>query len=338
MNEFLHQKKPSKVFVLVDENTHEHCLAIFKHKIQKKIDEVFVVKAGENHKNLQTCTQLWHQLTDFGADRKSLLINLGGGVITDMGGFAASCYKRGIEFINIPTTLLSMVDASVGGKTGIDLGVLKNQIGVFSNPKMVIIDPIYLKTLCKRELKSGMAEVIKHCLIQKKSFYEDLFDFDSFSQPEQIRLIHDSIQIKNDVVTKDPKEGGLRKILNFGHTIGHAVESYFLQNNQKETLTHGEAIVLGMISECYLSEKLLGFSTEKTKKVAQKLLNLYPKIDLNHSDFEEIKSFLVHDKKNENGQINFVLLKDFGNPIIDCKVSVNLIEESLQYYLNSDSM
>lgn len=332
LSKFLDKKKHIKIFILVDENTEEHCLEIFKQKTDRAIDEVIQVKAGENHKNLQTCTHIWNQITEFGADRKSLLINLGGGVVTDMGGFSASCYKRGIDFINIPTTLLSMVDASVGGKTGVDLGVLKNQIGVFSDPKMVIIDPTYLKTLNKRELKSGMAEVIKHSLIRKSTFAEERFDFESFSEVELIELIHDSIQIKNDVVTQDPKEGGLRKILNFGHTIGHAVESYFLQSNYKETLTHGEAIVVGMICECYLSEKLVGFSTEKSKKVAEKLLDLYPKVNLNQSDFEEIKSYLIHDKKNENGQVNFVLLKDYGVPAIDCKVPVSLIDGSLEYY------
>jgi 3-dehydroquinate synthase len=334
LNHFIDQKKPSKIFVLVDENTNHYCLDVFKKKIDKTLDEVIQIKAGEEYKNLQTCQEIWNQLTTLGADRKSLLINLGGGVITDMGGFSASCYKRGIDFINIPTTLLSMVDASVGGKTGIDLGVLKNQIGLFSDPKMVIIDPGYLKTLSQREVRSGMAEIFKYGLTHNHSLWNQTLLFFSLNDQEVLELIRRSNVIKNKVVTADPKEGGLRKVLNYGHTLGHAIESYFLLSEKKEKLTHGEAIAVGMICEAFISEKVLNFPPEKTMRIKKDLLSIYPKIKMGHSDFEPILAYLIHDKKNTKGDINFVLLQDIEQYKIDCKVSDELNKLALEFYLN----
>src|SRR5690606_32174448 len=206
--------------------------------------------AGEENKNIDFCIGIWKMLLDFGAERNSLLINLGGGVVTDMGGFAASTYKRGIDFVQIPTTLLSQVDASIGGKTGIDLDTVKNIIGTFTQPEAVYINVDFLNTLDKRQLVSGFAEMIKHDFIFDASYFEDLKGF-SFDRPDE-DLIYRSVGIKNEVVKQDPKESGLRKILNFGHTIGHAVETYSIDNDDNPLL-HGEAIAVGMICEAYLS-------------------------------------------------------------------------------------
>ncbi len=330
LTKLLTDKKYSSIFILVDENTATHCYPIFLDKLHSTFDfQLIEIPSGEIHKNLETCVSVWNKITEFGADRKSLLVTLGGGVITDLGGFVASCFKRGIDFVNIPTTLLSMVDASVGGKTGVDLGVLKNQIGLFANPQMVIVDDTYLKTLPPREITSGMAEIIKYGLT---------YDMKLFNQIKETKnqhinqLIHRSIEIKNEVVLQDPKEKHLRKILNFGHTLGHAIESFYLESSTKETLTHGEAIAIGMICESYLSSKLLNFSSSKVAEVKDVILSIYPKITLDKNDFPAIMDLLKHDKKNVSGNVNFVLLFDFEDYKIDCKVSDELIIESLEYY------
>lgn len=320
----------STIFILVDENTIKHCYPKFiSNLVTDKVIEVIEIKSGEVNKNIETCVQIWHAMTALNADRKSLLITLGGGVITDMGGFVASCYKRGINFVNIPTTLLSMVDASVGGKTGVDLGSLKNQIGLFSNPEMVLIDSNYLETVTPREIKSGMAEIIKYGLTYDIKLFNEIKAHKNL----QIKnLISRSIAIKNEVVLKDPKEQNLRKILNFGHTIGHAIESFYLDAEDKENLTHGEAIAIGMICESYISNKLLGFPKDKLYEVKELIVEVYDKVTLLKNDFSAFIALLKHDKKNINGQVNFVLLKDFEVSKIDCIVPENLIIESLEFY------
>lgn len=330
LSKMISEKGYSSIFVLVDENTLADCYPLFIDKSNlNQPFQVIEIKAGEIHKNLETCMHVWQQMTDLGADRKSLLITLGGGVITDLGGFVASTFKRGIDFINLPTTLLSMVDASVGGKTGVDLGVLKNQIGVFSNPQMVLIDEQYLATLPKREFKSGLAEILKYGLTYDFSLFKNIH----YHKTSQISsLIHRSIEVKNEVVLEDPFEGNLRKILNFGHTLGHAIESFYLQSDDKDNLTHGEAIAIGMICESYISSKLLNFSSEKVSQIKKTILAIYPKIELAKSDFGEIMALLKHDKKNVSGNVNFVLLNDFEDFKLDCKVAEELIIESLEYY------
>jgi len=328
--DFVAQKNYSSIFVLVDNNTHELCYPRFIRNFatNSKI-EVIEIEAGEIHKNLETCIGIWNAMTELGADRKSLMITVGGGVITDMGGFVASAFKRGIDFINIPTTLLSMVDASVGGKTGVDLGVLKNQIGFFANPEMVIVDPEYLQTLSAREIRSGTAEIIKYGLTYDVNLFNEIKDNKNLNI---VDLIHRSIEIKNEVVIEDPKEAGLRKILNYGHTLGHAVESYFLETESKETLTHGEAIAIGMVCESYMSAKLLGFPEATVAIIKEAIIHIYGKIEILESDFDAILSLLKHDKKNVGGNVNFVLLNKLEDFKLDCKVPLDIVIDSMKYY------
>jgi len=330
LQELLEEKNYSSIFILVDENTRELCYPLFTKKLNVSIDfKVIEIQSGEIHKNLNTCIHVWEQITNLGGDRKSLLITLGGGVITDLGGFVASCFKRGIDFVNIPTTLLSMVDASVGGKTGVDLGVLKNQIGLFANPQMVIVDDKYLKTLSEREIQSGTAEIIKYGLTYDISLFNEI-KANQYSKINE--LIFRSVEIKNEVVLQDPKENHLRKILNFGHTLGHAIESFYLKSKDKETLTHGEAIAIGMVCESYMSSKLLELSLDKVDEIKKVVLSIYPKIELIQNDFPNILELLKHDKKNVGKQVNFVLLNDFEDFKIDCTVPESVILESLHYY------
>ncbi|QMU66695.1 MAG: 3-dehydroquinate synthase [Flavobacteriaceae bacterium] len=330
LNALMVKNNYSSIFILADENTITHCypICISFLRINKQI-EVIEITSGEENKNLNTCMYVWNTLSKSDADRKSLLITLGGGVITDLGGFVAATFKRGFDFVNIPTTLLSMVDASVGGKTGVDLGVLKNQIGVFSNPEMVIIDTEYLNTLAAREMTSGLAEIIKYGLTHHYKLLQEVKNVNILTINQ---LIFSSVKIKNDIVLKDPKEKGVRKVLNFGHTIGHAIESYYLENPNKEKLTHGEAIAIGMICECYISSRILNFDMEKTTSVKNLIRSIFDKIPILKEDFDAILSLLKHDKKNIAGQVNFVLLNDYEDFQLDCKVPNKLIIESLEYY------
>lgn len=324
------QNKYSSIFILVDKNTIKYCYPIFSQNfIANNRIEIIEIDAGEKHKNVNTCIGVWNAMTELGADRKSLLITVGGGVITDLGGFVASTFKRGIDFINVPTTLLSMVDASVGGKTGIDLGVLKNQIGLFANPKMVLIDPEFLHTVSPREIRSGTAEIIKYGLTYDQYLYQQIRDNNKLNI---VDLIPRSIKIKNEVVLQDPKEVGIRKILNFGHTIGHAIESFFLESNDKENLTHGEAIAIGMVCECYISSKLFGFPNAELQKVKETIVNIYGKINIEENDFPQILELLKHDKKSVNGEVNFTLLKNVEDFKIDCKVDTELVVASFYFY------
>ncbi|RIV68813.1 3-dehydroquinate synthase [Flagellimonas aequoris] len=329
LNQHIAKNDYSKTFVLVDTNTKKYCLPAFEKKFEEPIDSIFEIEPGEENKNIQTCLQVWEQLSNFDGDRKSLLINLGGGVLTDLGGFVASTFKRGIDFINIPTTLLSMVDASIGGKTGVDLGSLKNQIGVINQPQMVLIFPEFLKTLDPRQIKSGYAEMLKHGLIKDKEYWDDLRRENIF---EVASSIQKSIAIKNDVVMQDPTEKGLRKILNFGHTLGHAIESYCLENYDKKTLLHGEAIAIGMIMEGFLSHKLTGLSKLCLNEIKETFLQHFEKVDFDTNDMDAILKLLKYDKKNSHGNINFVLLQSIGVALTDIKVPENLFEEAFSYY------
>ncbi|RDK83487.1 3-dehydroquinate synthase [Marinirhabdus gelatinilytica] len=333
--EILEEKKFSKIVILVDENTKKHCLPLLKkNHLSKFTFKTICIPAGEAHKTIATCTKVWQQLSDLGADRNSLLINLGGGVVTDLGGFVASTFKRGIEFINIPTSLLAMVDASVGGKNGVDLGHLKNQIGVIKNPLAVFVFIEFLKTLPKSERRSGYAEMLKHGLIASEEYWESLKDFDTTNTETTEAFIWESIKIKNEVVTKDPTEKGLRKTLNYGHTLGHAIESYFLENPEKATLLHGEAIAVGMVLANYISAEKEGFPQQKLLATTTTFLSIYNRVAFNQTDVEEIIKLLKFDKKNTNGNINFVLLEDFGKYVIDKVVDNTVIHQAFAFYKN----
>ena len=261
------------------------------------------------------------------------MINLGGGVVTDLGGFVACTFKRGFKYINVPTTLLSMVDASVGGKTGVDLGSLKNQIGVISSGDLVLIDTHFLKTLPINQFDSGVAEMLKHGLITGDIYWNKMVDYLN-NEKNLDSLIHGSVIIKANVVEVDPNENGLRKTLNYGHTLGHAIESYFLNNKEKEELLHGEAIGIGMILATYISYKKLGFPEQKLHQIKETFLKLFEKVIFEDSDYQKIIDLLKYDKKNEHGNINFVLLRDIGDTEIDCIVDNNLILEAFDYYNN----
>ena len=335
LNQHIKALNFSKIFVLVDTNTHEYCLPFFLSMLETSLEiEIIEIEDGEIHKTIDTCVGVWHTLSDFDADRKSLLINIGGGVVTDLGGFVASTFKRGIAYINVPTSLLAMVDASVGGKTGVDLGTLKNQIGVISTPDMVLIDTTYLQTLPQNQMRSGLAEMLKHGLITSENYWNKFENFSKLSAEDLDFLIYESVLIKKAVVDKDPFENGLRKTLNFGHTLGHAIESYFLSNTKKTDLLHGEAIAIGMVLAIYLSVELTGFPKHKAESIKRLIHSYYGKTTILEEDYEPIMDLLKYDKKNSHGNINFVLLEDIGKTKIDCKVDEALIKTAFTYYLD----
>lgn len=308
----------SGIFIITDSNCNENCLGYFLQNLATDIAiEIIEIEPGEENKSIETCVQVWNVLTELGADRKSLIINLGGGVITDLGGFVASTYKRGIAYINVPTTLLAMVDASVGGKNGVDLGVLKNQIGVISNPKMVLIDTNYLQTLQENQMRSGLAEMLKHGLIFDRNYWNIFQDLTNLNTDDLEALIHQSVEIKNKIVSQDFTENGIRKALNFGHTLGHAIESYFLENETKKSLLHGEAIAAGMVMEAFLSKQKKIISAEEYFEIKTTILSIFNTIPLEENDFNSVIDLLVHDKKNEFGIIKFALLNGIGNTMLD---------------------
>lgn len=327
---FIHTANYTKILILTDRNTNLHCLPVMLEAMPGFDQyDVIEVDPGEENKNIDFCIGIWKTMLDFGADRQSLLINLGGGVVTDMGGFAASTFKRGIDFIQVPTTLLSQVDASVGGKTGIDLDHVKNIIGTFTQPKAVFISTKFLDTLDHRELVSGFAEVIKHGLIYDRDFYEQVKVLDVAQL--SAAAIHHSVSIKNQVVTQDPTEKGLRKILNFGHTIGHAVESYSLAHDARPLL-HGEAIAIGMICEGYLAHRVNGLAKDALDDIAHTFRTHFPDYTYNESIYDELITLMKNDKKNVGDRIGFALLNKIGKCDIDVFVPQEVIREGLDFY------
>jgi 3-dehydroquinate synthase len=333
LNQLLIDMKYSSVFIITDTNSNEYCLPDFMgHLVTDLTIEIIEFEHGESNKNIETCIQIWEALTELGADRKSIILNLGGGVVTDLGGFIASTFKRGIDFIHIPTTLLAMVDASIGGKNGIDLANLKNQIGVITTPKMVLIDSNFLSTLPQIEMRSGLAEILKHGLIYDKKYWQQFQDLTKLDNSDFDAIIHKSIQIKNEIVTKDPKENGIRKALNFGHTLGHAIESYFLENENKVTLLHGEAIAIGMILESFISWKKNLITAAEYLEIKTTIKNLFGEIVFDKNDLTPILNLLIHDKKNEYGTIQFVLLDGIGNTKINQVIENELIEKAFEDY------
>ncbi|MFD2823607.1 3-dehydroquinate synthase [Lacinutrix iliipiscaria] len=333
LNAHLKATHYSKIFLLADENTNIDCVPLFLANIDADITyDILEIESGEDQKNIEISLGLWEALSEYGADRKSLLINIGGGVITDLGGFIASTFKRGINFINVPTTLLAMVDASIGGKTGIDLDHLKNQIGVVNTGEMVLIDTQFLGTLPENQMRSGLAEMLKHGLISSKAYWNKFKDLSNLTVEDLDLLIYESVLIKKNIVEQDPNEENLRKTLNFGHTLGHAIESYFLSHPDKKELLHGEAIAVGMILACYLSTQVTGLSEATNEDIKTTLLNTFDKVTFETSDYAPIIELLKYDKKNEHGNINFVLLKDIGKPQINCIVDNDLIIEAFKFY------
>lgn len=330
ITEFLSDKNYSKIIVLTDTNTHKHCYSVLKPYLPKHT--LIKIKAGEAHKNISTCVQIWEAMTEAELDRHALMIDLGGGVVGDMGGFCASTYKRGIDFIQIPTTLLSQVDASVGGKLGIDFQGFKNHIGVFTQPQAVLIDAHFLKTLSVRELRSGFAEVIKHCLIADANKWNEIRKID-FEDQNWTELIAHSVEIKKKIVAQDPTEKGLRKILNFGHTLGHAVETYFLSKPASEQLLHGEAIGAGMVMEAFVSFRKKMIDLQTLERIEEFVFMVYGKIDLKVNDYTTLIELAKHDKKNKDGQLRFSLLENVGNCAFDVVVTNAEIRQAIEYYV-----
>ncbi|PIE48660.1 MAG: 3-dehydroquinate synthase [Flavobacteriales bacterium] len=333
LSQYLNKNKTHTIYILVDSNTDRCCFELLKNKLKNNFNiQKIIIPAGEQHKNIFTCKKVWQELTKLNADRKSVLINLGGGMVTDLGGFVAATFKRGIKFINIPTTLLSMVDASVGSKTGVDLDNLKNLIGLFANPEMVLIDLEYLSTLEKREFNSGLAEIIKYGLTFDAGLLNKVWNLNQYTTDVLQKIIYNSIQVKNKVVLEDFKETGLRKVLNFGHTIGHAIESFYLENESLPTLLHGEAIAIGMVAEAYISHKKYGFDKTVLKQLKNWTINTYGKIPLDKNHYPVFLSLMQHDKKNEQGTVKYVLLKAVGDFVINTNANEDLVIKALNFY------
>lgn len=333
LNEYISQIKPSQIFILCDENTHQYCAPILLGNLTTNSPiEILEIEAGEEMKTIETAINLWEILTEYEADRKALIINLGGGVITDLGGFVASTYKRGIDFIHLPTSLLSMCDASIGGKTGIDHLFHKNIVGTFANPKGIFIYPKFLETLPFIELRSGFAEMLKHGLIADKTHWETLSNLENLNIENIAPYIETSMKIKEKVVNLDFQEEHIRKTLNFGHTIGHAIESLFLAT--QNIIPHGEAVALGMICETYISH-LQGLINENTaNNIISKIQKFYPKLDISLFDNQQIINLMQNDKKNQNGTINFSLLSEIGLGNYNQKCSTENIIKALDFYRN----
>ncbi len=325
----LEGKRPSGVCLLVDQNTARDCLPLVRPFFPTAT--VIEVAPGEENKTLETCARIWSALTAASLDRHAILINLGGGVIGDMGGFCASTYKRGIRFIQVPTTLLSQVDASVGGKLGVDFEAegttLKNHIGVFQEPEAVIIHPTFLKTLADREIKSGFAEMLKHALIADAAQWGYLTT-QPFGDWDWMEVITHSVAIKEKIVTADPTEKGLRKLLNFGHTIGHAIESYLLNTNRR--LLHGEAIALGMIAEANLSVELGLLDASEAVEIRTQLERVYGAFQLTQTDIDALLPLALQDKKNQDGQVLCTLLDSIGKGSYNHPVSLAQMGIALQ--------
>lgn len=329
LGELLRRPAVSRVFVLADSNTVRQCLPLLEKQLPADY-KLIEIPAGEEYKTLSSCDTVWCELTEQHADRHALLVNVGGGVVTDLGGFAAALYKRGIRFVQVPTTLLAQVDASVGGKTGVDFQGYKNQLGVFQEPAGVFIEPQFLQTLEPRQVKSGYAEVIKHWLIA---------DAEGFNTNRRLGwltddwtpIIRDSVVLKQRIVAEDPLEAGPRKLLNFGHTVGHALESYLLTQPSREVL-HGEAVAAGLVCESWLSVQHGLLDADELDKIETFVFSVFDKIPFVSLETEAIAEFALQDKKNNGATINCTLLNGIGNGVYDQAVTLSEIAESLRYY------
>ncbi|MBQ9232034.1 MAG: 3-dehydroquinate synthase [Prevotella sp.] len=324
-----------RLLVLVDETTKRCCLPLVKDYECMREAQVITIGTTDTHKTLDTLTHVWSEMQRLGATRHSLMINLGGGMVTDLGGFAASTFKRGIPYINIPTTLLSMVDASVGGKTGINFGGLKNEIGVFNNARCVILDTTFLQTLDQENVLSGYAEMLKHGLIDSESHWAELVNFDIESidniknQESITRLLARSVAVKQHIVTEDPTEKGIRKALNLGHTIGHAFESFALKH---KPVLHGYAVAYGLVVELYLCCVKTGFPQDKMRQTVNFIKEHYGRMAITCDDYPYLLELMHHDKKNVGSDINFTLLGGIGDIRINQTASEEEIKEALDFY------
>lgn len=320
-----------RIFVLVDETTNKLCWALVKDYLCLKDAQTIVIGATDRRKNLDTLVHVWESLQQGKATRHSLLINLGGGMVTDLGGFAASTYKRGINFINIPTTLLAMVDASVGGKTGINFGGLKNEIGVFNDAEFVLLDTNWLRTLDEENIRSGYAEMLKHGLIADDMMWAELINF-NLAQPNLRQLasmLNKSVRIKERIVAEDPHEKGIRKALNLGHTFGHAFESWSMKH---QTVLHGYAVAFGLIAELYLATTQTDFPTERMRQTVNFIRAYYGSLPITCNDYPELIELMHHDKKNRGNEINVTLLGGIGDIRIDQTITEEDIKEALDFF------
>jgi 3-dehydroquinate synthase len=323
-----------KLFILADQTTDRLCLPLIRDYDFIKGAHKIVIGDTDSNKTLESVAHVWQELGRHGATRHSLMINLGGGMITDLGGFAASTFKRGIQFINVPTTLLSLVDASVGGKTGINFGGLKNEIGVFNNASSVILDTEFLKTLDTENMLSGYAEMLKHGLINNQKMLDELltFDIENPDLQQLQRMVAESVAVKQRIVTEDPTEKGIRKALNLGHTAGHAFESFALKHNP---VLHGYAVAWGLIVELYLSAIKTGFPSDKMHQTARFILDHYGKMNITCDDYPTLLELMTHDKKNIAGVINFTLLGGVGDILINQTATKDEIYEAFDFYRES---
>ena len=323
-----------KIFIISDSNTTKYCLPMVENAPFLMEANHISIPSGDNYKNIDTLSFIWKNLSTLAASRKSLLINIGGGMVSDMGAFAASTFKRGMQCINIPTTLLAMIDASLGGKTGINFNGYKNEIGAFYEADAVIIDMQFLKTLDRENLLSGYAEMLKHGLISPITHYSELINFD-FENPDWqllAQLVEESITVKKEVVNADPFEKGLRKILNVGHTIGHAFESFALHHDKP--ILHGYAVAWGLICELYIAHRLCDFPVEELRPIIDMIKEEYGVFEINCKEYDELFNYILHDKKNTQGDgvILMPLLKQRGELALDIKIEKDLIYESFDFY------
>ena len=318
------------LFVLCDKTTERFCLPVVADYECMKTAQRIVIKDTDTNKTLDSVTHVWSELQRLGATRHSLMINLGGGMVTDLGGFAASTFKRGIQYINIPTTLLSMVDASVGGKTGINFGGLKNEIGVFNNASSVILDATFLRTMDHENLLSGYAEMLKHGLISNDKMWAELLNLENLENLDILgRMVAESVAVKQRIVTEDPTEQGIRKALNLGHTAGHAFESMALE---RKPILHGYAVAYGLIVELYLCCVKMGFPQDKMRQTVSFIKENYGRMAITCDDYPHLIALMHHDKKNTGNDINFTLLGDIGDIRINQTASEEDIKDALDFY------
>lgn len=327
LSAFLDRKRYSQVMVLTDENTHKHCYPRIAAALPAHT--VTTIASGEEEKNIQTCVQIWQAMTDKALDRHAVAIVLGGGVMGDMGGFCAATYKRGIEFILIPTTLLAQADASIGGKLGVDFNHFKNHIGVFQLPALTLLYSGFLETLPQAELRSGFAEVIKHALISDQAMW-DKIRVKPLAGQDWNTLIRHSAEFKSGVVEQDPRESGLRKILNAGHTIGHALESYLLEQNRR--ILHGEAVAAGLIAEGWIACERKMISEADFRQITAYLFSIYGKAVFGEEEIGTMATLTLQDKKNKGNRVLSVLLDGVGKARWDCEISLEEVKRALSFY------